>query len=345
MSSLKQYYGPSFIFTAIAAVLGYLLGGLAGMGIVLILGIMETSLSFDNAVVNSTVLRNWDHTWRQRFLSWGMPVAVFGMRLVLPLLIVAIIGRLNPVAAVTLAFQNPHQYATLLSSAHNEIAAFGGAYLFMIALKFFMDSDKDNDWIAFIETPLVRLGAFKADVAIPAIVVLIVAVTAWLLGNSLGFLIAGLAGVAAYMGFDYLGSLVQSEDGGAPADFVKQGIAGFFYLELLDASFSFDGVMGAFALSQNILVIALGLGTGAMFVRSMTIHLVDKGVLDEFKFLENGAFYAIGTLAALMYISAFVEIPEIITGLIGAGFIGTALLTSILYNRKHANDPVVAEAA
>jgi hypothetical protein len=342
MSSLKHYYGGSFVFTAVAALLGFLLGGWAGMGIVLILGVMETSLSFDNAVVNSTVLRNWDAEWRHRFLTWGMPVAVFGMRLVLPLVIVAVIGMLNPIEAVKLAFQNPHEYARLLTSAHNEIAAFGGAYLFMIALKFFLDSDKDNNWISFIETPLVALGSsLKTEIAIPTIVAVVVGATAYLLG-SISFLVAGLAGIIAYVGFDYLGGLVQNEDGGAPADFVKQGLAGFFYLELLDASFSFDGVMGAFALSTNILVIALGLGTGAMFVRSMTIHLVDKGVLDEFKFLENGAFYAIGTLASLMFVGAFIEIPEIITGLIGASFIGVALLSSILYNRKHANDSVPA---
>lgn len=345
LSSLKQYYGGSLIFTLITAVLGYLLGGLAGMGIVLILGVMETSLSFDNAVVNATVLKNWDHQWRIRFLTWGMPVAVFGMRLVLPLAIVAIIGALNPVEAVKLAFQDPHKYAALLGSAHNEIAAFGGAYLFMITFKYFLDSDKDNNWIAFIETPLVKLGSsLQTSIGIPTIVGVIVTVTAYFL-HSPNFFIAGLCGVGAYMGFDYLGSLVQNEDGGAPANFVKQGIAGFLYLELLDASFSFDGVMGSFALSNNILVIALGLGTGAMFVRSMTIHLVDKGVLDEFKYLENGAFYAIATLATLMYVGAFVKIPEVVTGLIGAGFIGVALLSSILYNRKHANDLVSVEAA
>lgn len=343
LSTLKHYYGGSFVFTAIVAVLGFLLGGWAGMGIVLILGVMETSLSFDNAVVNSTVLKNWDAEWRHRFLTWGMPVAVFGMRLVFPLLIVAIIGSLNPIQAVSLAFENPHQYAKLLSSAHNEIAAFGGAYLLMIALKFFLDAEKDSHWIGFIEGPLSKIG--KLDTIQVAIAAIVVMVAGHLL-NSINFLIAGIAGITAYIVFDAAGSLVQGEeDDGSVSKFVKQGIAGFLYLELLDASFSFDGVMGAFALSNNILVIALGLGTGAMFVRSMTIHLVDKGVLNEFKYLEHGAFYAIATLATLMYVGAFVEIPEIVTGLIGAGFIGVALLSSILYNRKHANDPVSVEAA
>ncbi len=336
MSTLRHYYGGSFIFTLVAAVLGYLLGGLAGMGIVLILGVLETSLSFDNAVVNSTVLQNWDSQWRHRFLTWGMPVAVFGMRLVFPLLIVALIGRLNPIEAVSLAFSNPKMYSTLLQSAHNQIAAFGGAYLLMIGLKYFVDAEKDSHWLTPIEAPLAKLGSFfRADIAIPAFVVSIpVGLTSYFLGKDLSFLLCGIAGVVAYSVFDYLGSLVQNEDGGAVGKFVAQGIMGFLYLELLDASFSFDGVMGSFALSNNILMIALGLGTGAMFVRSMTIHLVESGVLKEFKFLENGAFYAIVTLASLMYVGAFVEIPQVITGLIGAGFIGVALLSSILYNRQ-----------
>lgn len=343
MSSLKHYYGGSFIFTLIAAVLGYLLGGFAGMGIVLILGVMETSLSFDNAVVNSTVLKNWDHQWRTRFLSWGMPVAVFGMRLVFPLAIVAIIAALNPIQAVQLAYQNPGEYVKILSSAHNTIAAFGGAYLMMIALKFFLDAEKETHWLSWIEGPLAKIG--KLDTIQVAIAAIVVMITGHLL-NSMSFLIAGVAGITAYIVFDAAGSLVQGEeDDGSVSKFVKQGIAGFLYLELLDASFSFDGVMGSFALSNNILVIALGLGTGAMFVRSMTIHLVDKGVLNEFKYLEHGAFYAIATLATLMYVGAFVKIPDVVTGLIGAGFIGVALLSSILYNHKHANDPVAVEAA
>lgn len=343
MSTLKHYYGGSFLFTAVAAVLGYLLGGLAGMGIVLILGVMETSLSFDNAVVNATVLKNWDAEWRHRFLTWGMPVAVFGMRLVFPLLIVSIIGSLNPVAAVTLAFENPHQYATLLSSAHNQIAAFGGAYLMMIALKFFIDAEKETHWLSWIEAPLAKIGKLDTiQVAIAAVIIIVTATQFVDVHDQVKFLVAAFSGVAAYITADAAGSLVSGGDDGAVGNFVKQGVAGFLYLELLDASFSFDGVMGAFALSNNILVIALGLGTGAMFVRSMTIHLVDKGALDEFKFLEHGAFYAIATLAALMYVGSFVEIPEIVTGLIGAGFIGVALLSSILYNRKHANDPVEA---
>ena len=74
----------------------------------------------------------------------------------------------------------------------------------------------------------------------------------------------------------------------------------FLYLELIDASFSFDGVVGAFAISQQIFVIAAGLGIGACYIRSLTVFLVRKGTLQEYIYLEHGAHWAIGALAVLL---------------------------------------------
>ena len=116
---------------------------------------------------------------------------------------------------------------------------------------------------------------------------------------------------------------------------VRSGVGGFLYLEVLDASFSFDGVIGAFALSNNMLIIALGLSIGALFVRSMTVHLVRAGTLTKYRFLEHGAFWAIIALGLIMLLSAKFHISESITGLIGAVLIGISLLWSMRYNRKH----------
>ena len=121
---------------------------------------------------------------------------------------------------------------------------------------------------------------------------------------------------------------------------VATGKAGFFlflYLELLDASFSFDGVIGAFAITSDPIIIALGLGfIGAMFVRSITIYLVRKGTLGEYRYLEHGAHWAIGALAAILLISIEIEINEVITGLVGVAFIGASLASSIRANRREA---------
>jgi hypothetical protein len=106
------------------------------------------------------------------------------------------------------------------------------------------------------------------------------------------------------------------------------------YLEVLDASFSFDGVVGAFAITDMIFVIALGLGIGACYIRALTVYLVRKGTLAEYVYLEGGAHWAIGSLAVLLFVTIRVDIPDVITGLIGVGFIGAALISSIVRNRR-----------
>ena len=144
------------------------------------------------------------------------------------------------------------------------------------------------------------------------------------------FLVAGVWGVVTFVLVDGLGDLIGDESAAA-----KTGWAGFIYLEILDASFSFDGVLGAFALTKNIFLIAIGLGIGAMFVRSFTILLVEKGTLNAFKYLEHGAFWAIGALAAVMLLAARFHIPEAITGGVAAVLIIAAALHSWLIKRHN----------
>ncbi|MBY0445954.1 MAG: DUF475 domain-containing protein, partial [Burkholderiales bacterium] len=153
--------------------------------------------------------------------------------------------------------------------------------------------------------------------------------------EQLSFILASIIGIVTYIVVDGLGSLLSSEENHGQTTVVRTGFSAFMYLEVLDASFSFDGVIGAFALSNNIFIIAIGLGIGAMFVRSLTIMFVEKETLDQFRYLEHGAFYAIGALAFIMFIGTFHEIPEVITGLIGAGLIGISLLASLNYNKKN----------
>ena len=104
----------------------------------------------------------------------------------------------------------------------------------------------------------------------------------------------------------------------------SSGLLGFCYLEVLDATFSLDGVLGAFAITQDILIIFAGLGIGALYVRSMTIYLVRHQVLAKFKYLEHGAHYAIGFLAIMLFIKIFGHIPEWI---IATGSIGIVILS------------------
>ena len=121
------------------------------------------------------------------------------------------------------------------------------------------------------------------------------------------------------------------------ADMARGGLGAFLYLEVLDASFSFDGVIGAFALTQNLFLIAIGLGIGAMYVRAMTVMLVERGTLAEFRYLENGAFWSILILSILMFVQTLRPIPEAITGLLGACFIGMAFLSSLAWRRQNGD--------
>jgi hypothetical protein len=265
-----------------------------------------------------------------------MLIAVFGMRVVFPLLIVSVVADINPYAALVMAIQAPQLYADTLTSAHVSIAAFGGAFLLMVFFKFFLDAEKDVHWIAVIEGPLTKVGKIEA-VEIALTLLSLYGMTKLLHGEeALPFMISGIMGIVTYVFSDGIGGLLEADEVQGVDKAVKSGIGAFMYLELLDASFSFDGVIGAFALTNSIFLIALGLGIGAVFVRSLTIMLVDKGTLEMFRYLEHGAFYAIGSLAAIMFVGTVHEIPEVVTGLIGAVFIALALLSSILYKRKQS---------
>lgn len=339
MKNTLHFFKSSFIVTLVGLAAGYFLGGTKAMFIVAILSVLEVSLSFDNAVVNATVLKDMDTVWRKRFMTWGMLIAVFGMRVVFPVLIVAIIAHLSPWAALILAVSDPARYAATLTSAHVLVSGFGGAFLMMVFLKFFLDVEKDVHWVHLIEAPLSRLGKVEAiQLAVSMIIVYLIS-TQLDPHEQLQFILASMGGLVTYILVDGFAALLEPEETeGAEhaAAVARTGLSAFLYLEVLDASFSFDGVIGAFALSNNIFIIAIGLGIGAMFVRSLTIMFVEKGTLDQFRYLEHGAFYAIGALASIMFLGTLHEISEVVTGLIGAGFIGLALYSSILHNKRSA---------
>jgi hypothetical protein len=356
-----KYFKGSFVFSAICLAIGAWIGwtlthDIAGtlgiLWIVLVLGVLEVSLSFDNAVVNATVLRDMTPVWQRRFLTWGIIIAVFGMRILFPLVIVAIAARLGPIDAVVLAATDPVAYERIITGAHVGISGFGGAFLAMVGLTFFLDEEKDSHWIGLIERPfagLSRISGLAIGIVLLALYGISRAIPA---EEAMTFLTAGIFGLLAYIAVQAVGAILEKDEdepasgnAGATVAVAKSGLAAFLYLEVLDASFSFDGVIGAFALSNNLFIIALGLGIGAMFVRSMTVMLVEKGTLTEYRYLEHGAFYAIIALAAIMLISVRVEVPETVTGLIGAAFIGLALFASIRANRREGDGDVALEEA
>ncbi len=347
MRQTIRYMTWPFIITGLGLILAALIGwrydgGAGALSFFLIAGVLavlEISLSFDNAIVNANKLKQMTPLWQRRFLTWGIIIAVFGMRVLFPLLVVVVAARLAPWDAVRLAATQPHEYARIIHHAHLPIAAFGGSFLMLVALNYFFDQSKDVDWIAGIERFLRRLGEIRG-MEIGFVLICMLVIVGQLPDESEhSFIIAAIWGVLTYLAVDMLGHVLDNWNAGPDhADLARGGLGAFLYLEVLDASFSFDGVIGAFALTQNLFLIAIGLGLGAMYVRAMTVMLVERGTLAEFRYLENGAFWSILILSVLMFAQTLRQIPEVITGLLGAGFIGMAFLSSLAWRRRNGDN-------
>lgn len=362
---LLKTFGWSFAITALGLVAAVFYGGWQALGVVAILTVLEISLSFDNAVINAGILKKMNAFWQKIFLTVGVLIAVFGMRLVFPVVIVAISAKLGPIEAIDLSFNDPDRYQQLVTDAHPSIAAFGGMFLLMIFLDFIFE-DRDIQWLRWIERPLAKLG--KVDmlsVCVALIVLLVSALTFATHAHQHGgahadktstVLLAGVAGLITYLvvgglsGF-FENKLEEEEEreheaeeeakktGKTVAPVVLAGKAAFFmflYLEVLDASFSFDGVIGAFAITNEIVLMALGLGIGAMYVRSLTVYLVRQGTLDDYVYLEHGAHYAIGALSVILLVTIQYQINEIITGLVGVVLIAWSFWSSVRRNKALA---------
>ncbi|WP_299843935.1 DUF475 domain-containing protein [uncultured Paracoccus sp.] len=343
---MLHYFKWAFIVTALGLALGAALGWqmtgtMGGMltifFICCVLAVLEISLSFDNAIVNANKLKDMTPEWQHRFLTWGIIIAVFGMRIVFPLLIVVVAAKIGPWQAMVLAASQPDEYSRIMKEAHLPIAAFGGTFLMMVGLSFFFDHEKDVHWVRWLERRMQKYATIRGiEVAVALVAVLIVSRFLDPVESQV-FFQSAIWGLLTFLLVEVLGGLLDSSQEMMQAG-AKGGLGAFLYLEVLDASFSFDGVIGAFALTHNLFVIAIGLGIGAMYVRSMTIMLVEKGTLTQYRYLEHGAFYAIIALSVIMFLQSFVHIPEVVTGLGGAALIGLSLWSSMRWNKTTRAD-------
>lgn len=345
---MLEYFLGSYIVTITGLVAAYFWGehvhpggGLAAIFIAFVLSILEVSLSFDNAVVNAMKLENMSKVWRHRFLTWGIAIAVFGMRLLFPLLVVSIFAKIGMFEVARIAVSDVDKYAYYLHQTHAPIVAFGGMFLMMLFLGYFFNHEKDIHWIKPLERLLCHLDRIKGMETIISLLML-VCVQSFLDENlKASVMLSGICGILIYLIIDGISHFLEKQEEKRLAQLgnaAKQGgLITFIYLELIDASFSLDGVLGAFALSKDIIIITIGLAIGAMFVRSLTIMLVEKKTLAKFRYLEHGAHWAIGALALIMLISTVKEVPEIFTGIIGLIFITAALISSLRYNKKMEN--------
>lgn len=320
-----KYFYSSFILTFLGLVAAYFLGGFVAVYICVLLIILEVSLSFDNAVVNARILRHMSQVWQRRFIIYGIPIAVFGMRFLFPILIVSIAADMGMLQTLNLALNNPDEYHHALHSNKNQIYIFGGGFLLMVFLSFFFE-EKETKWIRFLEDNHL-IKTFSKSQNITLFIAILTGIILIMLTQNSTYAIAYFSAIVLHLGLGMFDEIFSTSG-------IKSGLMGFLYLEVLDASFSFDGVIGAFAMSQDIFIIMIGLGIGAMFVRSLTIYMVRQKILESFIYLEHGAHYAILALAVIMFIKIFYEVSEIITGTASMLFIALALIHSVLKRRN-----------
>ncbi len=345
--SLLSYFNSFFIVWVLASVALLAYGGLFALYQGSILSVLELSLSFDNAVVNALILGTMAAVWRKRFMIWGMIIAVFGVRFILPIAIVYLSTDLSFFQAFELALNDPKQYEFVLGSSHHIIMSFGGMFLLMLFLKFLFDSDKDEHWVAGVEKIASRLSAI-GDIRMIFILMLMLLITyvapdQVLMHDKLvnvpkiAILAPMLIGMIAFYLLEFLKGAIESHEETSEhstSDAIKGGFVSFMYLELIDMSFSLDGVLGAFAVTQNVVIIMLGLGTGAMAVRSLTLYMVDHEVVSKYIYLEHGAMWSIGFLAISMIVQIFVHLPELFVTTVAIVPISLAFIHSVWRNRQ-----------
>lgn len=330
-----------FGFSAVATIFS-LLGVAIGLGvealmIAVILVLVEITFSFENAIINAKIVSQMSKFWQTMFLTVGIFIAIIGMRVIFPIVIVMVATSLGWGDVVDLALNHPEKYAEALESAHPQIAAFGGAFLLMLALHFFIGDRRDTLWLKRLEGHMQRYATFWMPALIASIT---------LIGLSLvpfnehqkDTLVAGGFGVLVYT---LMHALIKFFEGLKSKKDIKKGTTNkivlqtgmtafmsFIYLEILDASFSFDSVIGAFAVTTDVILIAIGLGVGAVWVRSLTVYMVRNGTLSAYKYLEHGAHYTVFVLSGVLLLGIFWHVPEVIAGVVGIGLIGSAIVAS-----------------
>ncbi len=323
----STFFWPTLISIVAFATVGYV-SGVEAFFLVVILSVLEVTLSFDNAVVNAKVLERMNPLWQKRFLTWGIFLAVFGTRFVLPIVIVSIALWISPLYVMKLVLFNPTEYGHLLESVHGSITAFGAMFLLMVSLKYFFNKAKNVHWLQNIEAHLVKWGRIEA-IEIALALILLGTISFYTPYDQVQVLISGIVGLVLFIGMQGITGSLSIEAEGV----VKNSAALFVYLEVLDAAFSLDGVIGAFALTSNLLIIVIGLGIGAFFVRTLTLYFVRQKVLTHLIYLEHGAHWAIFGLAVAMFANLVVHIPEVVIGAVGLFFVVLSYRSSLRYIR------------
>lgn len=331
---LRIFAFSSLLTIALGIMVG-LYGGPIAIWLYAILVVLEVTFSFDNAVINSKILARMSRVWQTIFLTVGILIAVFVVRFSLPIILVMLATNTGFSEVIDMALHDPDQYSLSLHEAAPVINAFGGSFLLMLGISYFIDRKKDIHWLGLIEQRLAMAGKyenFKALVMLSLALILYATVDS---EHRIVVLVAALIGITLHMLLEVMGAYFAHHQSNARTLTGLAAFMSFLYLEVLDSSFSLDGVIGAFAITSDVILIIAGLGAGAFWVRSLTVYLVRNKTLDHYRYLEHGAHWAILALGMVMVLKLYsIEPPEWMIGSLGIVFIGTAVVSSILERRR-----------
>lgn len=352
MGLFLKTFRLSFVVTVAALIFAFFYGSWEAVLVTGILIAVECFVSLDNAIINSKLLSSLSDFWVRMFLGVGILVAVFGVRFLLPVILVSATTGLNPIKVVQLAFENgdPHvegTYGYYVTAAHPQLASIAGVFLLMLFLSWLF-GEKEHPWIKPIEVPAGKLGGFGG---LPTILTLIAIIIYANINpeHTTDILISGVIGLVSFLAIDGLSELFgdDEDENDTTGEIVKKtgraGFLGFLYIEAIDASFSMDSLGAGLAITSNIIILMLGLGVGALYVRSMTIYFSKSGSLNLYRYLESGAMWAIGILAFILFYSISHHVPEMVTGGVGITVIGLAFLFSVLANKRDIKNGVEIE--
>lgn len=273
--------------------------------VILGLGLFETVSSVDNAIINAEVLSTMQAKARRWFLVWGMFIAVFLIRGILPWLIVWVATPgLGPLEALTATFSSDPAVIEAVEHAAPVLLAGGGTFLVFLFFHWLFLEDKH------FGLPHER-HIMKAGIWFYAVVSVLLSAIVWY-ALKVDPMLAFGATVGSTAFFITHGFKSQAEKAEAALRSGKghmSDISKILYLEAIDATFSIDGVLGAFAFTLSIPLILLGNGIGAIVVRQLTIGNIDR--IKKYVFLKNGAMYSVLVLGAIMLGDAFgLHIPH-----------------------------------
>lgn len=343
MTRYLRYVRLPLVCCVVGLVAVFISRGLEAAWVTMVLLALEISLSFDNAVVNARVLEQLTPGQQRFFLTWGLLIPVFGVRFLGPLVLVCLAGGIGIGEAFDAAMHHPERYRALLEIAEPRILAFGGMFLLMVFFRYFFNESKTLHWVRALEARLSQAGRVESlEVALA--LVLLMAVTATVPSiDQAAILLSGMLGLVLQILSTSLADIFGGEEEAVGRMAAGGGLVSLVYLELLDASFSLDGTIGAFAITNQLVLILIGLGLGALFIRSLTVMLCRERALEQLIYLEHGAHYAIGALGLLMLTAVAIarwnlHVPEWLSGLIGVVLLLLALGDSVRHSLSKANE-------